>query len=70
MSSLANEDDRIDAGQSKWNDVGYIQTAKDGDADEEEDPEDDSNVGISSLNKQKHKLIITDHAEKMRDEIN
>lgn len=66
MIELATEDDKIDAGQSEWNDVGYIQTTKKDGAE----PEDDSEVSISSLNKQKNKLVITDKAEKMRDEIN
>ncbi len=52
MSNLAQEDDRIDAGQSEWNDVGYIQTTKGEDNDDEaEDPEDEANIGIGSLNK-------------------
>ena len=67
MIELATEDDKIDAGQSEWNDVGYIQTTK---KDGQEEPDDDQDIGIGSLNKQKNKLVITDKAEKMRDEIN
>lgn len=48
MIELATEDDKIDAGQSEWNDVGYIQTTKKEGAEE---PEDESNISISSLNK-------------------
>lgn len=60
MSNLAQEDD---------NDVGYIQTTK-GNGEDEDDAEDVTNVGISSLNKQKNKLVITDKAQKLREEIN
>ena len=44
--------DSIAAGSSEWNDVGYIQTRNTA-RDNEEEPTDDNNLGISSLNKQK-----------------
>ena len=45
MIALATEDDSIAAGSSEWNDVGYIQTKKD------DEMEDDQNISIGSLNK-------------------
>ena len=52
LLGMAAEDDSIAAGSSKWNDVGYIQT-KNTAKDNDEEPTDDNNLGISSLNKQK-----------------
>jgi hypothetical protein len=73
MVALATEDDKIATGSSKWNDVGYIQqssTIKDKDAD----VEDDTEVGISSLAKEKNKIIVSEEkaekAAEIRDEIN
>lgn len=49
MIALATEDDQITSGTSEWNDVGYIQqSSKDSGS---EDPDDEQNLGISSLNK-------------------
>lgn len=71
MVALASEDDQITSGNSQWNDVGYIQqsaTSKDGDVADEQD------LGISTLNKEKNKIIVSEEkaekAAEIRDEIN
>jgi len=50
MIALATEDDQIASGSSEWNDVGYIQQAASHDQ-ADQDPEDDQDLGIGSLNK-------------------
>ena len=57
MIALATDDDQIAAGTSEWNDVGYIQASRKDSPTEELD--DDSNIGISSLNKEKNKIIVS-----------
>jgi hypothetical protein len=49
MISLATEDDQIASGSSEWNDVGFIQVK----GGKEEEVEDEQDIGISSMNKQK-----------------
>lgn len=73
LVAMASEDDSIAQGSSHWNDVGYIQQSSHKDQDEE-DPEDDQNLGISTLNKQKNKMVVSqekaEKAAEIRDEIN
>lgn len=73
MIALATEDDNIAQGSSEWNDIGYIQQSAKGD-NVDQDPEDDQNLGIGSLNKQKNKMKVTEEkaekAAEIRDEIN
>lgn len=73
---MAAEDDQIASGASKWNkDVGFTQLSdKNAREDEEEDMDDEQNIGISTLNKQKNKIEVSREkerkAEQIRDEIN
>ena len=73
MVALASEDDQIASGSSKWNDVGYIQQSASV-KDKDGDVEDEQEVGISSLNKEKNKIIVSEEkaekAAEIRDEIN
>ena len=73
MVALATEDDQIAAGSSEWTDIGYIQQSAKGD-NVDQDPEDDQNLGIGSLNKQKNKMKVSEEkaekAAEIRDEIN
>lgn len=66
MIALATEDDQIAAGASDWNDIGYIQTKKQG---ADEDMSDDQNIGIGSLNKMKEKMVVSEEKQKRADEI-
>ena len=74
MIALATEDDQIAEGASKWNkDVGYIQQSDKNEKDDEgEEIDDQQNVSISSLNKQKNKISREKEAKaaQIRDEIN
>lgn len=73
MVALATEDDQIAAGASEWNDIGYIQQSAKNDKEGEE-PEDDQDLGIASLNKQKNKMKVSEEkaekAAEIREEIN
>lgn len=64
MIALATEDDQIASGSSEWNDVGYIQTKK-----TDESPDDDEDISIGSLNKQKNKMVVSEEKQKKADEI-
>lgn len=68
MIALATEDDQIANGNSEWNDVGYIQSSSK--LNQDDDMEDEANIGISSMNKQKNKMEITEATEELIDQIN